>query len=154
MERLNKFRPTRRLFGFERLHENKPDEFFELHFANLFIEVYAFVKSAFCPGDGSRPPCASPWKKEFSDEFVSYVELLARPDPRAKRWEMLLRDGTQRSPLLQAVIHKVIEVGVFSSTLFGAHPKHKRIMEASDVALLSIEGMLKHLATLMKYASS
>lgn len=140
MQGLRNFCPTRRSFGFERVEENKPDEFFELHFANLFIEIYALVQKAFCPGPDFRAPGPSPWRKEFSDEFINYVEMLARPDPRAKRWEMLLRDPSQRSPLLQAVIHKVLHTSIFPSSLFGAHPTHKKIMEESDAALLYVEG--------------
>ncbi|KAM5355259.1 hypothetical protein ACJ41O_001905 [Fusarium nematophilum] len=140
MEELRNFVPNRRVLEFSRLNEDLPDEFYELHFNKLFMEIYTLVQLAFCPGEGTRAPKVSPWLMEFPEEFINYVQLLARPDSRARKWENLLRDESERSYLLHAIIFKILDTKVFSLLLFGADPEHGKMLQSSDAALIDAEG--------------
>ncbi|KAJ4263607.1 hypothetical protein NW762_006430 [Fusarium torreyae] len=137
---LRSFYPSRRSLDFVQLDQDFPDEHYELHFSNLYVEIYALVQSAFCPGSSSRGPSASPWLREYPEEFIRYVELVAHPDARAGRWERLLRDGDERSNLLQAIIFKILDTRVFSQLLFGADSEHDETLQLSDTALRNAEG--------------
>ncbi|KAF7548146.1 hypothetical protein G7Z17_g7240 [Cylindrodendrum hubeiense] len=128
---------TRRSLQFDQSLHDHPDEFYELHYSRLFVEVHALVARAFCQ---STNPKSSPWLQEYPAQFIKYVELLARPDPHAGKWDRLLRDETERSFLLQATIMKIIDAKVFSSLLFGADPEHQSILQSTDASLVNAEG--------------
>ncbi|KAF5003964.1 hypothetical protein FDECE_9504 [Fusarium decemcellulare] len=140
MKEFRSFCSNRRPLEFHRLHEDLPDEFYELHFNQIFIEIYALVHKAFCPDKATQAPKPSPWLKGYSDEFIKYVQLLAHPDPRAGKWDRLLRDKAERSCLLQAIIFKVLDSRVFSKLLFGAGSDHEGLLQRSDAAFIDAEG--------------
>ncbi|KAF4984755.1 hypothetical protein FZEAL_116 [Fusarium zealandicum] len=132
--------PSRRVLDFSRLHEDLPDEFYEIHFNTLFVEIYSLVERFFCPDGDAVASKTSPWLRKFPEEFIKYVELLARPDPHAGKWERILRDRTERSFLLQGIIFKVLDSGVFSHLLFGAGSEHGKMLQSTDAALVDAEG--------------
>ncbi|KAF9773674.1 hypothetical protein IL306_008476 [Fusarium sp. DS 682] len=140
MKDLRSYEPKRRSLDFSQLHRDLPDEFYEHHFAQLSAEIWAIVSSAFCPKEEHQAPLTSPWLWNFPAEFIRHVELVARLDARAGKWERLLRDGEERKNLLQAIIFKVLDNRVFSSLLFGASPKHLETLQNSDYALINTEG--------------
>ncbi|KAF5027699.1 hypothetical protein F66182_183 [Fusarium sp. NRRL 66182] len=126
--------------GFTFLAALPGDEHYEYHFNHLYVEIYALVQSAFCPGTSSRAPLTSPWLREYPEEFIRYVELVAHPDARAGKWERLLRSGEERSNILQAIIFKILDTKIFSRLLFGADSEHDEILQLSDTALIHAEG--------------
>ncbi|KAF5002883.1 hypothetical protein FGRMN_44 [Fusarium graminum] len=131
---------SRRNLDFTKLHQDHPDEYYEKQFNELHIEVFALIQAAFCPDSTHEAPLTSPWLKEYPEEFLKYVELVAHPDARAGKWERLLRDNNERSNLLQAIIFRVLHTRVFSPLLFGAGPKHYETLRQSDTALINAEG--------------
>ncbi|KAK7431233.1 hypothetical protein QQZ08_002274 [Neonectria magnoliae] len=137
MKELSRFCPSRRSLAFDQALPDHPDEFFELHYSNLVVEIRFLVERAFCP---SGSPRSSPWLEAYPEQFLKFVELLARPDPHAGKWERLLRDGTERSCLLQAIIMMIIDAKVFSSLLFGADHEHQNILQSTDSSLVNAEG--------------
>lgn len=144
MKEFRSFNPSRRGLNFTKLDRDYADEFYEKHFNGLHVEIFALVQAAFCPESSSRTtpkaPLTSPWLREYPEEFIKYVELVAYPDARAGKWERLLRDGAERSNLLQAIIIRVLYTKVFSQLLFGASPKHCETLKQSDTALINAEG--------------
>ncbi|KAK7416324.1 hypothetical protein QQX98_005268 [Neonectria punicea] len=128
---------TRRSLSFDQALLDHPDEFFELHYSNLVVEIRALVERAFCPSGSRR---SSPWLEAYPDQFLKFVELLARPDPHAGKWERLLRDGTERNCLLQAIIMMILDAKVFSRLLFGADHEHQNILQSTDSSLVNAEG--------------
>lgn len=145
MKEFRSFHPSRRGLNFTKLDRDYADEFYEKHFNELHVEVFALVQAAFCPESSSRKtpkaPLTSPWLREYPEEFIKYVELVAHPDARAGKWERLLRDGAERSNLLQAIIIRVLYTKVFSQLFFGASPKHCETLKQSDTALINAEGV-------------
>lgn len=141
MKELTHCNPTRRKLEFDNVHKDHPDEFYELHFSEIVVEIYALVKRAFCPGTQSTAPRKSPWLREYPDSFNKYVELLAHPDAHTGKWNRLLRDETERCFLLQAIIMKVLDTKVLSSLLFGADPEHKETLQSADATYLAAEGI-------------
>lgn len=137
MKELSRFRPSRCHLQFEQSLQDHPDEFYELHFSNLFVEVNVLVRKAFRQ---PTKPKSAPWLQEHPGQFIKYVELLARPDRHAGRWDRLLRDKTERDFLLQATLMKIIDAKVFSSLLFGADPEHLSILQSTDASLANEEG--------------
>ncbi|KAM0345529.1 hypothetical protein ACHAPU_006456 [Fusarium lateritium] len=140
MKKFRSFNPSRRGLDFTKLHQDHPDEYYEKEFNLLHVEVFALVQAAFCPGNTPGAPLTSPWLKEYPEEFIKYVELVACPDARAGKWERLLRDNDERANLLQAIIFRVLHTKVFSPLLFGAGPKHHEMLRQSDTALINEEG--------------
>ncbi|KAM0253539.1 hypothetical protein ACHAP5_000570 [Fusarium lateritium] len=144
MKEFRSFNPSRRGLNFTKLDLDYADEFYEKHFNELHVEIFALVQAAFCPetspGKSPQAPSTSPWLRGYSEEFIKYVELVAHPDARAGKWERLLRDNAERSNLLQAIIIRVLYTKVFSQLLFGAGPKHHETLRQSDTALINAEG--------------
>lgn len=144
MKGFRSFNPSRRGLHFTKLDRDYADEFYEKHFNELHVEIFALVQAAFCPetssGKTPQAPLTSPWLREYPEEFIKYVELVAHPDARAGKWERLLRDSAERSNLLQAIIIRVLYTKVFSQLLFGAGPKHCETLRQSDAALINAEG--------------
>ena len=138
---LRSFYPSRRSLDFAQPDQDFPDERYEILFSNLYVEIYALVQSALCPGSSSRAPSTSPWLREYPEKFIRYVELVAHPDARAGKWERLLRDGDERSNLLQAIIFRILDTKIFSQLLFGADSEHDETLQLSDTALINAEGV-------------
>jgi hypothetical protein len=141
MKELRSFHPSRRGLDFKQLDQDFPDEQYEIFFNTLSVEIYALVWAAFLPGGSPVATQVSPWLREYPEEFIRYVELVAHPDARAGKWERLLRDGDERVNLLVAIIFRILDKRVFSPLLFGAGPNHGNILESSDTALITAEGM-------------
>jgi hypothetical protein len=140
MKELRSFHPSRRGLDFKQLDQDFPDEQYEIFFNTLSVEIYALVWAAFLPGGSPVATQVSPWLREYPEEFIRYVELVAHPDARAGKWERLLRDGDERVNLLVAIIFRILDKRVFSPLLFGAGPNHGNILESSDTALITAEG--------------
>lgn len=136
------FSPSRLALDFSVAGQDLPDEFYESHFNTLFGNVYSLVQGAFCPSNKAQAPKVSPWVREYSKEFLTYVQLVAHPDARAGKWERLLSDKAERACLLTAVIFKVLDTNVFSHLLFGASSEHEALLRSSDAALIDAEGVL------------
>ncbi|KAF4447437.1 hypothetical protein F53441_9048 [Fusarium austroafricanum] len=134
------FQPIRRRLDFPLVDHNYPDEWYELEFAKLFVEIWNTVHLAFSPEDSHHAPTMSPWLRSYSKEFIKYVELVAHPDARSGKWEKLLRDRDERSNLLEAVIFKILDTHIFSQLLFGADPKHAETLQNADTALIATDG--------------
>ncbi|KPM45866.1 hypothetical protein AK830_g604 [Neonectria ditissima] len=128
---------TRRSLPFNETLKDHSDEFFELHHSRLVVEIRVLVERAFCP---TGRPNIYPWLESYPEQFLKLVELVARPDPHAGLWARLLRDGAERSCLLQAIITKIIDTKVFSSLLFGADHEHQNILQSTDASLVNAEG--------------
>ncbi|KAI3574230.1 hypothetical protein IWW34DRAFT_809802 [Fusarium oxysporum f. sp. albedinis] len=96
----------------------------------------------FSPKQEHQAPRTSPWLRDYPEEFIRHVELVAHMDARAGKWERLLRDSGERTNLLQAIIFKALDNRVFSRLLFGAGSKHDETLHNSDVALINAEGWL------------
>lgn len=149
---LSRFCPKRRslqfdqVFQFDQSTQDHRDEFYELHYSKLFSEMHDLVTRTFCE---TANPESSPWLQEYPRQFIKYVELLARPDPHAAKWDRLLRDETERSFLLQATIMKIIDAKVFSSLLFGADSEHLGVLQATDASLVNAEGVFVLLYDMM-----
>ncbi|KAF5643807.1 hypothetical protein F25303_6204 [Fusarium sp. NRRL 25303] len=94
----------------------------------------------FSPKEEHQAPRTSPWLRDYPEEFIRYVELVAHMDARAGKWDRLLRDRGERMNLLQAIIFKALDNRVFSRLLFGASSKHDETLHNSDVALITAEG--------------
>ena len=140
MKELKQCRTHRRILKFDDLHLDHPDEFYELHFSHMFVEIFNLVEKTFCPPDGSRHKKKSPWLREYPESFNKYIELLAHPDPFSGKWDRLLRVDQERSFLIQAMIMKVLDTQVLSSLLFGADPEHAKILKSDDVSYITTEG--------------
>ncbi|KAF5609168.1 uncharacterized protein FSUBG_4178 [Fusarium subglutinans] len=108
--------------------------------SRLGAEICTIVLSAFSPKKEHQAPRTSPWLRDYREEFIRYVELVAHMDARAGKWERLLRDRGERANLLQAIIFKALDNRVFSRLLFGASSKHDETLRNSDVALIMTEG--------------
>lgn len=142
MKDLKRFSPIRRSLQFEQMAQDDSGEFFERHFSELFVEIHTLVSSAFCPNGDEETDVAtfSPWLQKHRDEFLQYVQVIARPDFLSQQWGSLLRDNTERTCLLQGVMMKVLDTHVFSSLLFGADAEHLSILESIDVSMIHAEG--------------
>lgn len=141
MKELRSFQPNRRSLDFKVLDTDFADEFYEMIFNNLFVEIFAVAHSAFHPGDIPKPPRTSLWLREYPEEFLKYVELVAYPDARAGAWGRLLSDGNERVNLIMAIIYRVLDEKVFSSLLFGASSGHDEALKKIDTALINVEGV-------------
>ncbi|KAK2683789.1 hypothetical protein RAB80_001735 [Fusarium oxysporum f. sp. vasinfectum] len=108
--------------------------------SRLGAEICTIVLSAFSPKQEHQAPRTSPWLRDYPEEFIRHVELVAHMDARAGKWERLLRDSGERTNLLQAIIFKALDNRVFSRLLFGAGSKHDETLHNSDVALINAEG--------------
>ncbi|KAL4730789.1 hypothetical protein ACLX1H_002828 [Fusarium chlamydosporum] len=131
---------NRRGLDFKDLDQDFPDEYYEILFNDLYTEIFSLVHSAFLPGGKPAVTQTSPWLREYPEEFLRYVELVAHPNTRAGQWDLLLRDGNERVNLLTAIIFRVLDRKVFSSLLFGAGGMHDETLEKSDTALIIAEG--------------
>ncbi|KAF7546725.1 hypothetical protein G7046_g9219 [Stylonectria norvegica] len=140
MKQFKQCSPRRRSLQFSLLRQEHPDEFYELHYSNIYVEVYTLVEKTFSPKNSHKGPARSLWLREYPEQFKKYVELLARPDPFSGKWDRLLRDENERSFLLQAIIMKTLDTQVFSSLLFGADPEHMKILQAADASFVNAEG--------------
>ncbi|KAM0441140.1 hypothetical protein ACHAPT_000445 [Fusarium lateritium] len=140
MKKSRSFSPNRLSLDFRRAGEDLPDEWYEEKFIILFTDIYDLVQSVFCPDDNAQAPRVSPWLREYSNEFVNYVKLVAHPDPRAGKWERLLRDKLERASLLTAIIFKVLDTKVLSHLLFGASEEQEELLCSSDAAFIDVEG--------------
>lgn len=141
MKEFRSFHPDRRGLDFKDLDQDFPDEYYEILFNDLYTEIFALVHSAFLPGGKPVVAQTSPWLREYPEEFLRYVELVAHPNTRAGQWDLLLRDGNERVNLLTAIIFRVLDRKVFSSLLFGAGGMHDETLEKSDTALIIAEGV-------------
>lgn len=139
MKHLPGFHPTRRQLPFEQLFLEHPDEFYELHYSQVRIEIDQLVKKAFCTADGYGTG-KSPWVRGYSEQFCKHVDMLARPDILSGHWDRLLRDQEQRSYLLQAIIMRILHSQILSSLLFGADPQYIKLLRSGDTALIDAEG--------------
>ncbi|RGP66364.1 hypothetical protein FSPOR_6742 [Fusarium sporotrichioides] len=140
MEKLRSFQPKRRGLDFKQLNQDFADEQYEVFLSRLSVEVHVLAQKAFLPGGSARATRMSPWLKEYPEEFLKYVELVARPDARSGQWERLLRNGDERINLIAAIIFRILDKSVFSSLLFGAGPKHSETLRNIDTAFINAEG--------------
>ncbi|KAJ4137348.1 hypothetical protein NW768_002934 [Fusarium equiseti] len=140
MTGLRSFEPRRRSLDFKILDTDFADEFYEIIFNELYVEIFAIAHSAFHPGDIPKPPRTSLWLREYPEEFLKYVELVAYPDARAGAWGRLLSDGNERVNLITAIIYQVLDKKVFSALLFGASSGHDEALKKIDTALINVEG--------------
>ncbi|KAI8691629.1 hypothetical protein NCS56_00155800 [Fusarium sp. Ph1] len=140
MKEFRSFSPSRLALDFSLVGQDLPDEFYESHFNTLLKNVYSLVQRVFCPRDNAQAPKVSPWLREYSNEFLEYVKLVAHPDVRAGKWGRLLSDKAERTCLLTAVIFKVLETNVLSCLLFGADSEHEKLLDSFDTALRDAEG--------------
>ncbi|RGP80319.1 hypothetical protein FLONG3_1468 [Fusarium longipes] len=140
MNELRSFRPRRRDLDFKELDRDIPDEEYEIFFNNLHVEVWGLARMAFLPGGYSVGTRRSPWLREYPEEFLRYVELVAHPDARTNHWERLLCDKDERVCLLMAIIFRILDKKVFSTLLFGAGPIHGETLKNSDTELIYAEG--------------
>lgn len=133
--------PKHRSLNFGSLHEDKPDEFYELHYSKIYVEIYELVDKIFS-GSRIRPQGfkTSLWNGQYPSRAISLVEMLAWPDDSNHHWDMLLRDRRERSFLIQAVIMKFLDLQVFSSLLFGASVQQDNVLRAEDSGLIQTEG--------------
>ncbi|KAG9508062.1 hypothetical protein J7337_001620 [Fusarium musae] len=141
MLELRSFSPVRRSLDFTPFCSEMelPSNFYEYHFRRLGAEICTIVLSAFSPKEEHQAPRTSPWLRDYPEEFIRYVELVAHMDARAGKWERLLRDRGERTNLLQAIIFKALDNRVFSRLLFGASSKHDETLHNSDIALINEE---------------
>ncbi|CAM1504738.1 Fc.00g023290.m01.CDS01 [Cosmosporella sp. VM-42] len=140
MKELKQCGSRRRPLAFDKLHLDQPDEFYELHFSKVFVEIYTLVEANFCPPRQSEWTKISPWLRQYPESFNKYIELLAHPDPYSGKWDRLLRVAKERSFLLQAMIMKVLDTQVLSNLLFGADPEHTKILQSDDASYVNAEG--------------
>jgi hypothetical protein len=140
MKELRFFEPSRCSLDFKILDTDFADEFYEIIFNDLFAQTFAIAHSAFHPGDISKPPRTSLWLREYPEEFLKYVELVAYPDARAGAWGRLLSDGNERVNLIMAIIYRVLDKKVFSPLLFGASSGHDEALKKIDTTLINVEG--------------
>ncbi|EXA51616.1 hypothetical protein FOQG_03506 [Fusarium oxysporum f. sp. raphani 54005] len=142
MRELRSYSPVRRSLDFASFCSDLelPSNFYEYHFRRLGAEICTIVLSAFSPKQEHQAPRTSPWLRDYPEEFIRHVELVAHMDARAGKWERLLRDSGERTNLLQAIIFKALDNRVFSRLLFGAGSKHDETLHNSDVALINAEG--------------
>ncbi|KAI8689033.1 hypothetical protein NCS55_00159100 [Fusarium keratoplasticum] len=140
MKEFRSFSPSRLALDFSLVGQDLPDEFYESHFNTLLKNVYSLVQRVFCPRDNAQAPKVSPWLREYSNEFLQYVKLVAHPDVRAGKWGRLLSDKAERTCLLTAIIFKVLETKVLSCLLFGADSEHEKLLDSFDTALRDAEG--------------
>ncbi|KAI9172237.1 Metallophosphoesterase domain protein [Paramyrothecium foliicola] len=132
------FRPRRSPLDFEKAQQASSDEAFEKYFMQLFSKIHALVSEVFGSIDIRRG--TSPWVREYSDEFYSYVTAVAQQDARAGKWDRLLRMSRERTYLIQAAIMKILDGEVLSRLCFGSRPDHKWNLDAADASLLKLEG--------------
>lgn len=138
--------PTRLALEFRPLHEEQGDEFYELNFGRLFVEVYTLAERTFSVTKRPGPVKRAAWLMEYSESFYKYAEALANPDSNAGNWSRLLRDEKERGFLLSAMIMKVLDTQVFSSLLFGADPDQLKILQTTDATYVGAEGTFSRFA--------
>ncbi|KAG8674329.1 hypothetical protein FPOAC2_00341 [Fusarium poae] len=140
MNEIQSFQPKRRGLNFKQLNQDFADEQYEVFLNKLNVEVYVVAQMAFLPGGSAGPTRRSPWLRQYPEEFIKHVELVAHPDARSGHWEKLIRHGDERVNLIVAIIFKIIDKGIFSPLLFGADPKLCKTLQSSDTELINAEG--------------
>ncbi|KAM0237530.1 hypothetical protein ACHAPO_004179 [Fusarium lateritium] len=140
MNKLRSFQPSRRGLNFKQLNQDFADEQYEVFLNNLNVEVYVIAQMAFLPGGSAGTSRRSPWLKQYPEEFIKHVELVAHPDARSGHWEKVLWDGDERVNLIVAILFRIIDKSIFSPLLFGADPKLCKTLQNSDTELINAEG--------------
>jgi hypothetical protein len=147
IEDLSGFEPTRMRFAQQHPTEYERDDgWFDKMFLDLFLNLYKFALSHFdyrqpLPGKNGNWR-DSPWLLGggFSQQFLYYAGLVAKPDTLNGGWDGLLRNQHARTFLVVGVIAKTLELGVFSELLFGADETQRALFERQDEATLELEG--------------
>ncbi|CEI63916.1 hypothetical protein FVEN_g9211 [Fusarium venenatum] len=131
---------SRRGLNFKQLNQDFADEQYEVFLNKLNVEVYVIAQMAFLPGGSAGATRRSPWLKQYPEEFIKHVELVAHPDARSGHWEKVLRNGDERVNLIVAILFRIIDKSIFSPLLFGADPKLCKTLQNSDTELINAEG--------------
>ncbi|PHH82542.1 hypothetical protein CDD82_5645 [Ophiocordyceps australis] len=122
---MGKFQPIQA--ALEPLGGDMIDEYFEQHFCGLYIEIFNFTRRIF--GSHELEESEWPWLKvkrqDGSDHLLNFVGAVARPGIQKKKWSEMLRDGEERSLLLQGIVMKALDEHVLSSPLFGATEEYQ-----------------------------
>lgn len=140
LKALKKWRPTRMRFWKPWPEDELPDAWFELLAFDLWMKTKAFTTKYFEFDDIQENSGDSPWLSGFSEEFVSYVSMVARQDKNRGGWDGLLEEKATRVQLVMGVIGKVLEINVFDKLLFGADNILEDLFKAQDLGTVEIEG--------------
>ncbi|PHH66292.1 hypothetical protein CDD81_7885 [Ophiocordyceps australis] len=118
------------------------DEYFEQHFCGLYIDIFNFTRRIF--GSHALEGTKSPWQEiktqKESDYLFDFVSAVARPGIQKDKWDEMLRDGEERSLLLQGIVMKALDEHVLSSPLFGAAEEYQE--QFIEKACIISEGKL------------
>lgn len=131
-----------RSFDFHERFDGSAEESLQYYHSKLFLRTETLIGEVL-GGDGKLTGKQSPWVHQYPDEFYEHVKAIARPDPKAKHWEGLLRNEDERTLLITAIIIRVLDAEIFSSLMFGASDKHEKALHAHDIDLLKCDGKLE-----------
>lgn len=139
---LSKLKPQPLQFQFPpHPDEDRSNSWYQNEFRKLFHRMDAFALHYFGLHDlESEGDFHQPWAAGMGSEFVSWVKLVAEPDPESGGWDALLRNTKQRQSLVIAILMRVIQVKILDADLWGADKHEKKLLLAIEHAFLKREG--------------
>jgi hypothetical protein len=109
-------------------------------FRRLFRQTDKFATYYFGVHDLDAGEFFEPWAAGMTDDFVTWAEQVAEPDPNLGTWDDLLRETGQRKWLVMGVLMKIVVVKVFGADLFGASKEQAELLYGISRALVGREG--------------
>jgi hypothetical protein len=122
--------------------EDRSDVWYTEMFRRLFRQTDKFVTHYFGVHDLDAGEFFEPWGAGMTDEFVTWAEQVAEPDPNTGTgtWDDLLRETRQRKWLVMGVLMRILTVKVFEVDLFGASKEQGELLHGISRALVGREG--------------
>ncbi len=87
----------------------------------------------------------------MTDEFVTWAEQVAEPNPHLGSWDNLLRETGQRKWLIMGILMKIIKVKVFDVDLFGASKEQAELLHGLSRAFVGREGNTHQVPIVVRY---
>jgi hypothetical protein len=120
--------------------EDRSDAWYTEMFRRLFRQTDKFATYYFGVHDLDAGEFFEPWAAGMTDDFVTWAEQVAEPDPNLGTWDDLLRETGQRKWLVMGVLMKIVVVKVFGADLFGASKEQAELLYGISRALVGREG--------------
>ncbi|KAI1374333.1 hypothetical protein F4677DRAFT_176649 [Hypoxylon crocopeplum] len=125
------------------------DEFFRVHYANLYVKTVECVKRWF--GDINFAGMSSPtrkfatyqsgiWDMNLTPQFIEYARLVAIEDHGLRGWPAIIDEPHQRVWLIVGIIGQIMEKKIFNELLFGADETTEDELGRLDRRYINKEG--------------
>ncbi|KAI2620504.1 hypothetical protein GGR54DRAFT_102657 [Hypoxylon sp. NC1633] len=126
------------------------DDFFRLHYSNLYTKTVNFVYKWFDGGVNIRSTGGDPkndpnyhsgmWNMALSEQFLQYARFVAHEDMGADKWQGMIDRGQSRKWLIVGILGQIMERKIFNELLFGADRFTAAELERLDFKWVNKEG--------------